>query len=612
MKSLALSPSHVPLQRPHFPARAAQTHHHHHHTFAAIRDPNKLNTKASIAAEAPRNAGAVAPPRPSKRKDELRAAAAESLQYESGFLGAVPERGNGAAAAENGGGPSAVAYLTGTLSSKVYEVAIETPLQFAGKLSERIGVGVWLKREDLQPVFSFKLRGAYNMMAKLPKEHLERGVICSSAGNHAQGVALSARRLGCDAVIVMPVTTPEIKWKSVEDLGAKVVLVGDSYDEAQAYAKEVAAKEGRTFIPPFDHPDIIAGQGTIGMEILRQVKGPLHAIFVPVGGGGLIAGIAAYVKQVYPEVKIIGVEPADANAMALSLHHGERVKLNQVGGFADGVAVKVVGEETFRLCREYVDGIVLVSRDTICASIKNMFEEKRSILEPAGALSLAGAEAYCKYYGLKGESVVAIASGANMNFDRLRLVTELANVGRQREAVLATYMPEEPGSFKRFSEMVGQMNITEFKYRYDPSRKDALVLYSVGLHTVSELTAMINRMEASNLTTKNLTGDDLVKDHLRHLMGGRSDVKDELLYRFVLPERPGALMKFLDAFSPRWNISLFHYRAQTLVLAVNQVLMCWSVSKFRVPALLNFTLAEALGYDYTDETKNDAFKVLMR
>ncbi|KAK9127614.1 hypothetical protein Syun_016411 [Stephania yunnanensis] len=626
MKSLAFSPSHVPLQRPHFPARAAQTHHHHH-TFAAIRDPNKLNTKASIAAEAPRNAGAVAsPPPPSKWKDELRAAAAESLQYESGFLGAVPERGNGAAAAANGGGPSAVAYLTGTLSSKVYEVAIETPLQFAGKLSERIGVAVWLKREDLQPVFSFKLRGAYNMMAKLPKEHLERGVICSSAGNHAQGVALSARRLGCDAVIVMPVTTPEIKWKSVEDLGAKVVLVGDSYDEAQAYAKEVAAKEGRIFIPPFDHPDIIAGQGTIGMEILRQVKGPLHAIFVPVGGGGLIAGIAAYVKQVYPEVKIIGVEPADANAMALSLHHGERVKLNQVGGFADGVAVKVVGEETFRLCREYVDGIVLVSRDTICASIKsgltiltslvqssielirNMFEEKRSILEPAGALSLAGAEAYCKYYGLKGESVVAIASGANMNFDRLRLVTELANVGRQREAVLATYMPEEPGSFKRFSEMVGQMNITEFKYRYDPSRKDALVLYSVGLHTVSELTAMINRMEASNLTTKNLTGDDLVKDHLRHLMGGRSDLKDELLYRFVFPERPGALMKFLDAFSPRWNISLFHYREQgesgANVLVGVQVPSA-GIAEFHARA-------EALGYDYTDETKNDAFKVLMR
>ncbi|KAK9153825.1 hypothetical protein Sjap_001305 [Stephania japonica] len=609
MKSLALSPSHVPLQRSHFPARAAQTHH----LFSAIRDPNKPHKKSSIsaafAAEASPNAGAVAAPPPSKRSSgsvgELRGAAAESLQYESGFLGAVPEMGNGAAAAtaENGGAPSAVAYLTGTLSSKVYDVAIETPLQFAAKLSARIGVGVWLKREDLQP-----LRGAYNMMAKLSKEQLERGVICSSAGNHAQGVALSARRLGCDAVIAMPVTTPEIKWKSVESLGAKVVLVGDSYDEAQAYAKEVAAKEGRTFIPPFDHPDIITGQGTVGMEILRQVKGPLHAIFVPVGGGGLIAGIAAYVKQVSPEVKIIGVEPSDANAMALSLHHGERVKLDQVGRFADGVAVKVVGEETFRLCKEYVDGIVLVSRDAICASIKDMFEEKRNILEPAGALSLAGAEAYCKYYGLKGESVVAIASGANMNFDTLRLVAELADVGRQREAVLATFMPEEPGSFKRFCEMVGQMNITEFKYRYDPSRKDALVLYSVGLHTVFELTAMVDRMEASNLATVNLTADDLVKDHLRHLMGGRSDVKDELLYRFVFPERPGALLKFLDAFSPHWNISLFHYRAQGESGA--NVLVGIQVPSTDTAEFL--ARAEALGYDYTDETKNDAFKVLMR
>ncbi|KAK9147932.1 hypothetical protein Scep_006689 [Stephania cephalantha] len=498
----------------------------------------KTSISAAFAAEAPRNAAAVAPPRQYKWNEELRGAAAESLQYESGFLGAVPERGNGAvAAADNGGGPSAVAYLSGTLSSKVYEVAIETPLQFAGKLSERIGVGVWLKREDLQPVFSFKLRGASNMMAKPPKEQLERGVICSSAGNHAQGVALSARRLGCDAVIAMPVTTPEIKWKPVEDLGAKVVLVGDSYDEAQAYAKE--------------------DKGPLEWRSCAIAKGPLHAIFVPVGGGGLIAAIAAYVKQVSPEVKIIRVEPADANAMALSLHHGGRVKLNQVGGFADGVAVKVVGEETFRLCREYVNGIVLVSRDAICASIKFILflylfsvgpariclRIKGTFLEPAGALSLAGAEAYCKYYGLKGESVVAITSGANMNFDRLRLVTELANVGRQREAVLATYMPEEPGSFKRFSEM----------------------------------------------------------------MGGRVDVKDELLYRFVFPERPGALMKFLDAFSPLWNISLFHYRAQgetgANVLVGIQVLST-DMAEF-------LARAEALVCDYTDEM-NVTLKALKR
>ncbi|KAK1288804.1 hypothetical protein QJS10_CPB19g01673 [Acorus calamus] len=369
-----------------------------------------------------------------------------------------------------------MAYLTDILSSRVYDVAIESPLQLAPKLSERIGCSVWLKREDLQPVFSFKLRGAYNMMVKLSREKLDRGVICSSAGNHAQGVALAAQRLSCNAVIIMPVTTPEIKWKSVERLGATVVLIGDSYDEAQSYAKQQAEREGRTFIPPFDHPDVIAGQGTIGMEIVRQLKGPLHAIFVPVGGGGLIAGIATYVKRVRPEVKIIGVEPSDANAMALSLFHGERIMLDQ-----------------------------------------DMFEEKRSILEPAGALSLAGAEAYCKYYGLKGETVVAITSGANMNFDRLRLVTELADVGRKREAVLATFMPEEQGSFKKFCELVGPMNITEFKYRYDSRKAEALVLYSVGLHTVGELEAMMDRMKSSQLKTIDLTENDLAKDHLRHL-----------------------------------------------------------------------------------------------
>uniref|UniRef100_A0A7N2N1A8 Threonine dehydratase n=2 Tax=Quercus lobata TaxID=97700 RepID=A0A7N2N1A8_QUELO len=337
-------------------------------------------------------------------------------------------------------------YLTNILSSKVYDVANDSPLELATKLSKRLGVEVWLKREDLQPVFSFKLRGAYNMMAKLKKEQLDRGVICSSAGNHAQGVALAAKKLGCNAVIAMPVTTPEIKWQSVKKLGATVVLVGDAYDETQAYAKKRAIEEGRIFIPPFDHPDVITGQGTVGMEIIRQMKGPLTAIFVPVGGGGLIAGIAAYVKRVAPEVKIIGVEPSDANAMALSLHHGQRVILDKVGGFADGVAVKEVGEETFRLCKELVDGVVLVSHDAICASTRDVFEEKRCILEPAGALALAGAEAYCKFYGLKGDNVVAITSGANMDFDKLTVVTELAKVGRQPEAVIATVMPEGPGS----------------------------------------------------------------------------------------------------------------------------------------------------------------------
>ncbi|CAL9129640.1 unnamed protein product [Musa textilis] len=542
----------------------------------------------------------------------LKSVSVDSLQYESGYLGGISEKTKLSLPPPGdvgqNGALNPMEYLTSILTSRVYDVAIESPLQLAPKLSARLGVDLWLKREDLQPVFSFKLRGAYNMMAKLPREQLDGGVICSSAGNHAQGVALAAQRLGCDAVIVMPVTTPEIKWRSVERLGATVVLKGDSYDEAQSHAKQRGEQEGRTFIPPFDHHDVIAGQGTIGMEIIRQISSPLHAIFVPVGGGGLIAGIATYVKRVRPEVKIIGVEPSDANTMALSLYHGERIMLEQVGGFADGVAVKVVGEETFRLCRELVDGVVLVSRDAICASIKDMFEEKRSILEPAGALALAGAEAYCRYYGLKDENIVAITSGANMNFDRLRLVTELADVGRKREAVLATHLPEEQGSFKKFCKLVGPMNITEFKYRYDSRKEHALVLYSVGIHTDSELAAMIHRMEHAQLKTFNLTNDDLAKDHLRYFMGGRSNVQDELLCRFIFPERPGALMKFLDSFSPRWNISLFHYRAQGETGA--NVLVGIQVPK---ADMKEFNIrAQNLGYEFTYEMNNEAYRLLMQ
>lgn len=528
----------------------------------------------------------------------------DSLQYPPGYVGAVPDRSRGSD--EDDCGVSAMGYLTSILTSKVYDVAVESPLELAPKLSERLGVNVWLKREDLQPVFSFKIRGAYNMMAKLPKDVLEKGVICSSAGNHAQGVAMSAKRLNCSAVIAMPVTTPDIKWKSVERWGATVVLIGDSYDEAQAYAKKRAIEDGRTFIPPFDHPDVIMGQGTVGMEIVRQMKRPVHAIFVPVGGGGLIAGIAAYVKRINPEVKIIGVEPTDANALALSLHHGQRVVLDQVGGFADGVAVKEVGEETFRLCKELVDGVVLVSRDAICASIKDMFEEKRSILEPAGALALAGAEAYCKYYGLKGENVIAITSGANMNFDKLRIVTELANVGRKQEALLLTVMPEEPGSFKQFCELVGQMNITEFKYRYS-SKEKAVVLYSVGVHTPLELKEMQERMETSKLVTHNLSDVDLVKDHLRHMMGARPDIQNEVLCRFTFPERPGALTKFLDSFSPRWNISLFHYRAQGETGA--NVLVGIQVPSSEMEEFND--RATGLGYDYNVLSDDLFFKLLM-
>lgn len=529
----------------------------------------------------------------------------DSLQYESGQLGGISSLTRDAASAALS--PTAVSYLTRILTAQVYDVAVESPLEPAKKLSERLGVQMLLKREDMQPVFSFKLRGAYNMMAKLPREQLQKGVICSSAGNHAQGVALAARKLGCDAIIAMPVTTPEIKWKSVKRLGATVVLVGDSYDETQAYAKQRGIDEGRVFVPPFDDPEVIAGQGTIGMEIVRQHPGPLHAVFVPVGGGGLIAGIAAYMKQVRPEVKIIGVEPSDANAMALSLHHGERIVLEQVGGFADGVAVKMVGEETFRLSRNLIDGVVLVNRDSICAAIKDMFEETRSILEPAGALAIAGAKAYCKHYGIKDEAVVAISSGANMNFDRLRVVTELADVGARKEAVLATFMPEEPGSFKKFQQMVGPISITEFKYRYT-NEQEALVLYSVGLHKEDELSALKGRMASAGMRTMDLTDNDLAKDHLRHLMGGRAHVEHELLYRFVFPERQGALMKFLDAFSPFWNITLFHYRSQGEMGA--NVLVALQIAEEDEQEFV--ALANALGYEYQDERHNSAFQLILR
>ncbi|XP_010543484.1 PREDICTED: threonine dehydratase biosynthetic, chloroplastic [Tarenaya hassleriana] len=610
MESLRLTASTAPP----LPLRRQMLHHRPQHTALptgsgllrrkpvagptrSSRSPANISPVAVLSGEET----SVAPPASLPPRPRV---SPSSLQYPAGYLGAVPERNSDAG---NGSIVDAMEYLTNILSTKVYDLAIESPMQLAKKLSERLGVRLFLKREDLQPVFSFKLRGAFNMMVKLPEEQLKKGVICSSAGNHAQGVALSASKLGCNAVIVMPVTTPEIKWQSVKKLGATVVLVGDSYDEAQAYAKKRAEEEGLTFVPPFDHPDVISGQGTVGMEIMRQAKGPLHAIFVPVGGGGLIAGIAAYVKRVAPEVKIIGVEPADANALALSLHHGERVILNNVGGFADGVAVKEVGEETFRLCRKLVDGVVLVSRDAICASIKDMFEEKRSILEPAGALALAGAEAYCKYYGLKDVNVVAITSGANMNFDKLRIVTELANVGRQQEAVLATVMPEKPGSFKQFCKLVGPMNITEFKYRCS-SEKESVVLYSVGVHTAAELKAMQSRMESSQLRTHNLTSSDLVKDHLRYLMGGRSTVQDELLCRFTFPERPGALMMFLDSFSPRWNISLFHYRAQGETGA--NVLVGIQVPEHEMEEFGK--RADTLGYEYELVSNNEDFKLLMQ
>lgn len=451
-------------------------------------------------------------------------------------------------------------YLERVLTAQVYDVAAETPLELVSNLSARIHNHLFLKREDMQQVFSFKLRGAYNKMVKLSPAMLKRGVVTASAGNHAQGVALAAQRLHCRATIVMPVTTPQIKMQAVEARGAIVITHGDSYDEAYAHALTFAAEKRATFVHPYDDPDVIAGQGTIGMEILRQRRGPIHAIFAPIGGGGLISGIAAYVKRLHPEIKIIGVEPVDANTMYQSLRAGRRIKLAQVGLFADGVAVKQVGVETFRLCRELLDEIILVDTDTICAAIKDVFEDTRTILEPSGALSIAGAKLYAKRENIRDKNLIAVASGANMNFDRLRHISERAELGEHREAVMAVTIPEQPGSFRKFCAMLGTKSITEFNYRYaDP--KEAHVFVGVSVRNREEASKLIMNLERSGLRTVDLTDNEMAKLHIRHLVGGRAhEVKNELLYRFEFPDRPGGLMKFLNSMSHHWNISLFHYR----------------------------------------------------
>ncbi|PNH07340.1 Threonine dehydratase biosynthetic, chloroplastic [Tetrabaena socialis] len=461
-------------------------------------------------------------------------------------------------------------YLREILKARVYDVAVQTPLEEARKLSDALGSTILLKREDLQPVFSFKLRGAYNKMAKLPAEARARGVITSSAGNHAQGVALAASRMGCTAIICMPVNTPEIKVANVRKLGGQVVLVGESYQEAQAAAVARAAEEGLAFIPPYDDPFTIAGQGTIGDEILRQASDPdkIDAIFVPIGGGGLIAGIAAYTKALNPNIQIIGVEPTGANAMAISLARGARVTLSRVDAFADGVAVKQVGQETFRLCRELVDGVVLVDNSAVSAAIKDVFNETRSILEPAGALAVAGAKAWLKRRGLKGATVVAITSGANMNFERLRLVAELANVGGRTEATLATTIPERPGAFKEFIATAlcsdADISVTEFKYRYSAG-STAQVLWGVGIRSPDQLTALLERLNGAGMRSTDLSGLEVAQVHLRHLAGGRARsytgcIEHEKIIQVVFPEQPGALRRFLDVVSPAWNVTLFHYR----------------------------------------------------
>jgi threonine dehydratase len=499
-------------------------------------------------------------------------------------------------------------YIEKILKARVYDVAIESPLDEAARLSRRLGNHVLLKREDLQPVFSFKLRGAYNRIAHLSEATAARGVVCASAGNHAQGVALAAHRRGIRAVIVMPQTTAQIKVQAVIDFGAEVIMHGDDYDSAFERALVLARERSLVFVHPFDDPDVIAGQGTIGVEILRQTGGHVDAIFVPVGGGGLIAGIAVYVKYLYPNVRIIGVEPADAAGMYESLRAGKRVTLERVGAFADGVAVKRVGEETFALCRGRVDEILLLDTDEICAAIQDVFEDTRSIVEPSGALAVAGIKKYVAREGCKGKRLVAINSGANMNFDRLRHVAERADLGGEREVLLSVVIAEEPGSFLRFCELLGRRSVTEFNYRFEAGQA-AQIFIGFGISQGRiERDAILKELRTAAYVVTDMTDNEMAKLHIRYMVGGHArGIKNELLYRFEFPERPGALLQFLQAIGSRWNISLFHYRNHGSdygrVLAGIQV-----PEDEREDFLLHLN---ELHYPYVDESANAAYRMFL-
>ena len=499
-------------------------------------------------------------------------------------------------------------YLKKILQARVYDVAIESPLDRANGISESLNNHILLKREDLQPVFSFKLRGAYNKMAHLSPVELKRGVICASAGNHAQGVALAAQKLGCNATIVMPTTTPNIKVDAVKRRGATVVLHGDSYHEAGLYAKKLSVAKKLTYVHPYDDPLVIAGQGTIGMEILRQFQHPIDAIFIPVGGGGLIAGIAAYIKALSPNTTIIGVEPVDSNAMSASLKAGKRVTLAHVNLFADGVAVKEVGAETFRLAQKLIDEMVLVTTDEICAAIKDIYQDTRAVMEPSGGLALAGIKRYIEKNKTKNKTYVAICCGANMNFDRLRFVAERALVGEHHEALLAVTVPETRGSFKRFCESIGPRNITEFTYRIADA-KAAHVFVGVAIKGRDEGKKLVAHFKKSGFPAIDLSDDEMAKLHVRHLVGGHSPLaQDELMYRFEFPERPGALIHFLTSMSPNWNISLFHYRNHGA--DVGRILIGLQVPKNERARFDKFLAT--LGYAYADETSNPAYKLFLK
>ena len=504
-------------------------------------------------------------------------------------------------------------YLKKILNARVYDVATESALEPAQNLSKRLHNTVLLKREDQQPVHSFKLRGAYNKMAHLTPAQLKKGVICASAGNHAQGVALGASKLGCRAVIVMPITTPQVKIEAVKALGGEVVLIGDSYSDAFNHAVMLEKKMGMTFVHPFDDPEVIAGQGTIAMEMLRQHQGRLDAVFVAIGGGGLISGVANYIKAVRPDIKVIGVQMNDSDAMIQSVTAKKRITLNDVGLFSDGTAVKLVGEETFRVTRGLVDDYMTVDTDAVCAAIKDVFVDTRSIVEPAGALAVAAIKQYVAKHKTKGETYAAILCGANMNFDRLRFVAERAEVGEEREAIFAVTIPEERGSFKRFCELIGNLpggprNVTEFNYRISDAAK-AHVFVGLTTQGSGESTKISNNFKKHGFDNLDLTHDDLAKEHIRHMVGGHTSLaQNERLMRFVFPERPGALLKFLNLMRPGWNISLFHYRNQGA--DYGRILVGLQVPEKDDKAFDKFL--STLGYPYVEETLNPVYRMFLQ
>ncbi|MCW8195429.1 threonine ammonia-lyase, biosynthetic [Proteobacteria bacterium 005FR1] len=499
-------------------------------------------------------------------------------------------------------------YIKRILDARIYDLAIETPLDTAALMSARLNNNVLLKREDLQPVFAFKIRGAYNKMLQLNEQQRRNGVIAASAGNHAQGLSLAAKHLGVTAVIVMPQTTPQIKVDGVRRHGGKVVLVGDTYDEAFEYSQKLVAEKGYTYIHPFDDPDVIAGQGTVAVEILRQHTGPIHAVFIPVGGGGLCAGMAAYIKHIRPETKVIAVEAEDSACLKLALEKNRRAVLPEVGLFADGVAVRQIGKETFRVLRHTVDEVITANTDEMCAAIKDIFEDTRSIAEPAGALSLAGLKKYVAQTGCVGETLVAVASGANINFDRLRYISERTEIGEKREAILAVTLPERPGAYKKFCKDLGKRNITEFNYRY---AEDSEAHVFVGVQVSQEnhdRRDLVDMLIRKGYAVEDLTDNEMAKLHIRHMVGGRApEIHDEVIYRFEFPERPGALLKFLTHLPVDWNISMFHYRNHGA--AYGRVLVGLQVpeaDRGKVKDFLN-----ELNYSYWEENDNPAYRLFL-